>query len=72
MYADDLQLLSVSVRDLQYMLNMCCDTTNEVGITFIPAKSKCLFVGPDQHMKPAKMFVNNNELLWADTDSLTA
>ena len=66
MYADDLLLLSASVRDLQNMLNICCDTTSELGITFNPAKSKCLFVGPDQYVKPAKMYVNNSELVWTD------
>ena len=65
MYADDLLLLSISLTDLQAMINLCATEFNAIGLTLNIKKSVCMRVGP--HFNLIKHPVSNisigNEVL---------
>ena len=44
MYADDLLLLSSSVKELQCMMDICSEISSELGITFNANKSSCMII----------------------------
>ena len=46
MYADDLILLSISISDLQSMLNLCASVFNEIDLPINTNKSHCIRIGP--------------------------
>ena len=64
MYADDLMLLSASVKELQKMLDCCGSIGAELGIQFNSKKSLCLTVGPNNTLKPVAMMLNGAEMVW--------
>ena len=66
MYADDLLLISASIIDLQAMLNICHHSSLELGIKFNANKSKCVFAGPNQFIRPINVNIARNELEWVD------
>jgi hypothetical protein len=70
-YADDILLLSVSVIDLQRMLDLCGSDDNVLGITFNAKKSHCLVIGPKCNLNVASgndvyKRYDSNFLTWAD------
>ena len=46
MYADDIMLMSLSVTDLQQMLNICSDVFNDLDLPINASKCHCLRIGP--------------------------
>jgi hypothetical protein len=66
MYADDLLLISSSVRDLQMMLNTCGSIGNKLGIIFNGTKSNCLMVGPQKLKRPSEMEINGAKVKWVN------
>lgn len=67
LYADDIILMSASVCELQKMLNICHTLGDELGIIFNPHKSKCLRVGPYQHINLAHLKIGSVDLPWVET-----
>ena len=66
MYADDLLLISVSIIDLQSMLNICCHFGNELGIKFNCAKPKCISFGSNKCDTRYSMNVNSALIHWVN------
>jgi hypothetical protein len=66
MYADDLILLSASAVQLQKMLNMCVDISNDLDLKFNCVKSNCLFIGPNKGIFLTPMQLGVSDLVWAD------
>jgi hypothetical protein len=64
MYADDLILLSISVTDLQKMINLCCEVFAQLNLTINAEKSHCLRIGPRFKMHCNNITVHNNCLSW--------
>ena len=65
MYADDLILLSISVSDLQKMINLCNRTLEGLDLEINPMKSHCVRIGPRFKSICCSVFVNNVPLEWA-------
>lgn len=64
MYADDLLLLSGSIIDLQFMLNLCGSIGSELGISFNCNKSKCIYIGPNTLHSIGSLYINDSKLEW--------
>ena len=64
MYADDLLLLSISIHDLQKMVDICYNFFNSIGLTINIAKSACLRIGSLHNVPVADIVVNNTSLSW--------
>lgn len=66
MYADDLLIISSSVKELQKMLNICGSIGNNLGIIFNGNKSSCLMVGPQKIQTPTEMEINGSKVKWVN------
>jgi len=67
MYADDLILCSISIRDLQSMINLVLHELKELDMTINVKKSCCMKVGPT-YKKAAKDLIIGSDLLgWSDS-----
>ena len=64
MYAYDLILLSISVSDLQKMINLCNLTLEDLDLEINAIKSHCLRIGPRSKSICCSVFVNNVPLEW--------
>ena len=64
MYADDLILLSISVYDLQRLINLCSDTFTELDLHINIMKSHTMRIGPRFKAPCANIIVNNQPLPW--------
>ena len=66
MYADDLILISISVTDLQQLLNMCADIFKSLDLPINASKSHCIRIGP-RHKSPCKpLMLNDTIVSWVD------
>ena len=59
MYADDLILLSITLYDLQCMLNICSKEFDDTGMTINSQKTSCMRIGT-QHAAIVNMPVSNS------------
>ena len=66
-YADDLIVLSASVRHLQMILDLCVDFGKHCDILFNRDKSKCGAIGRPLMQLQAQMFLGDHLLEWADS-----
>ena len=64
MYADDLILISLSIRDLQSMLNICTKEFRNVGLSVNCAKTFCMRVGPKHSVEPNNIVLNSVSIPW--------
>jgi len=62
MYADDFILLSISLHDLQYMLNICSKEFDDIGMTINSKKSSCRRIGI-RHDATVIMPIINGQML---------
>ena len=69
MYADDLLLLSSSVKELQLMLDICSTIGNDLDIKFNSSKSMCMVIGRCI-ATPATMYIDKLPIPWVDELSL--
>jgi len=60
MYADDLILLSISLVDMQSMINICVEEFDSIGMIVNSQKSSCLRNGPP-HGGSVQLISNNNQ-----------
>lgn len=64
MYADDLVLLSISLRDMQAMVDMCLYEFNAIGMAINAKKSACLRIGNRHQIDVCPIVINCQPLLW--------
>ena len=64
LYADDLLLVSLSVTDLQDLLNLASDSFCSLGLQINPAKSNCLRVGRRFKVVCEEILVSGSPLPW--------
>ena len=69
MYADDLIVLSASMRGLQSILHHCSLLSLDVKLSFNCKKCICFVAGPASKFRQflPPMFLNNQPLVWADS-----
>ena len=64
MYADDLLLMSISICDLQSMVDICVKEFKEIGLSINIKKSVCLRIGPRYKIPVSSISVDNSVLEW--------
>jgi len=64
MYDDDLVLISLSIRDLQSMLNICAKELRDVGLSVNCTKTFCMRVGPKHSVEPNNIIFNSVQIPW--------
>ena len=64
MYADDLLLLSVSIMDMQMLINICTEVLAEGDLEINCQKTSCLRIGPRHNYTDCELYLNNVKLHW--------
>jgi len=64
MYADDLILLAISLRDLQFLVDMCQTEFTIIGMEFNAKKSACIRVGIRHNSEVHPIILNAEPLPW--------
>ena len=67
MYADYIMLMSLSVSDLQLMLNMCNNVFNDLDLPINVAKCHCLRIGPRYKSPCASLKMQGVDLNWVES-----
>ena len=66
LYADDLILLTISVTDLQLLVNICNDNFKSLDLQINATKSSCLRIGNRFLGGCSPIRLNENELCWVN------
>jgi hypothetical protein len=64
MFADDLLLMSISITDLQQMVNICCEVLDSCLLEINANKTVGLRIGPRHHVNNCLVTVNGRPLVW--------
>jgi Reverse transcriptase (RNA-dependent DNA polymerase) len=64
MYADDILLLSLTLRDLQKMVDLCVREFEAIGLSINISKSACIRIGPKHNLTVASISVNGTNIEW--------
>lgn len=64
MYADDLVLLSISLCELQLLINMCLEEFKNIGMSINITKSCCLRIGKRHNADVSPLNFDNELLPW--------
>ena len=64
MYANDLLLMSISVGDLQSMIDLCVSEFDNVDLSINSNKSVCVRIGKRRQCPVSKMVILDNALEW--------
>lgn len=65
-YADDIILISISVTDLQLLLNVCNNVFKELDLPINALKSHCMRVGPRFNFECEPLILQGNSIKWVD------
>ena len=66
MYADDLVILSISLADLQHMIDICYTVFKRIRLDININKSACVRIGKRHKVKLSDMIVNGVILQWKE------
>ena len=66
MYADDLILLSITVTDLQRLLDMCNSLFTDLDLLINISKCHCLRIGPRCNLECKNLTINGKDICWVD------
>ena len=66
LYADDVMLMSASLRKLQLMPNICFRFANELCLTFNAKKFNCLLIGKKFGFNLPILYIGNESINWAN------
>ena len=64
MYADDLLLMAISIRDLQRMVDLCTKEFDDIDMAINVKKSICMRIGQRHNAEVCKIIVNDEALDW--------
>jgi len=64
MYADDLLLLSISVHDLQLLVDICVAEFDKLGLDINEKKSACLRISPRFKAVTTEVCINKSRIVW--------
>ena len=67
MFADDLILISISVTDLQKMLNVCSNVFSKLDLPINERKCECMRIGPRYKTKCNLLQISNVKIDWVDS-----
>jgi hypothetical protein len=66
MYADDLVLISSSLRGLQGMIDLCISELNSLDLVINAKKSVCLRIGKNYKSNCKNMTINGSPISWSE------
>ena len=66
MYADDLVLLSITIQDLQSLVNISLKEINNVGLDVNSNKTFCIRIGSRHSVTCSKIVVNSKSIEWVN------
>ena len=66
MYADDLILLSITVTDLQRLLDMCNILFSNLDLPINISKCHCVRIGPRLNLECKNLTINGKDINWTD------
>ena len=66
MYADDLILLSITVTDLQRLLDMCNFLFSNLDLPINISKCHCVRIGPRYNLECKNLTINGKDINWVD------
>jgi hypothetical protein len=66
MYADDLLLVSISLSDMQYMLDICKQEFDWLDMRVNVKKSACLRIGKRFNVNIGYVYMDNNPITWTN------
>ena len=64
MFADDLVLLSASIKDLQCLINLCLIELKELDVVINVNKSKCVRIGKRYKAVCVRLDIGFQEIMW--------
>jgi len=64
MYVDDLILMSISISDLQNMLDICADEFCKIDMCVNASKSSCIRVGASFNADVSSLVIDHDQLKW--------
>ena len=64
MYADDLLLLSITVNDLQSLVDICFNYFKLIGLEINSDKTYCLRIGPRYSITPVNILIDSKPVNW--------
>ena len=64
MYADDLLLLSISITDMQQLIDICCENLAECDLLINSRKTTCVRIGPRHCHTDCDLYLNGDKLIW--------
>ena len=64
MYADDLLVLSISITDLQCLIDICSEVLNNCNLVVNVQKISCLRIGLRFMHTDCDIYLNGNKLEW--------
>ena len=67
MYCDDVIILSISVQELQMMLNLCGNVFKELDLPINVAKSHCIRIGPRYRATCSELTLNDTVINWTQS-----
>jgi len=66
MYCDDLLILTISVEDLEYLIELCSNFFRNIGLEINLSKSACVRIGSRHNAKIPEIKLNNSTLQWKE------
>ena len=66
MYADDLVLVSITIQDLQSLINISVNELSSIGLSINCSKTFCIRIGPRHAVKPKSIIINSKQIDWVN------
>ena len=66
MYADDLILITITVQDLQSLVNISAEEISKIGLSINCSKTFCIRIGSRHAVKPTGVFINSKQIDWVN------
>lgn len=66
MYADDLVLISITIQDLQSLINTSVKELSSIGLSINTSKTFCIRIGPRHTIKPTRVLINSKTIDWVN------
>jgi len=66
MYADDLILLSITLTDMQQLVNICIDEFKNLGLNVNRKKSNCLRIGQRHVVSVSPLAIDRESIAWVN------
>src|ERR1700730_4021302 len=66
MYADDLVLVSITIQDLQSLINISVNELSSIGLSINCSKTFCIRIGPRYALKRKSIIIISKQIDWVN------